>query len=556
MDINLQQLNDFEGFFQFKHNWAFKQFVNLKHKIMLLIYGNQAGKTGGAAYQYVLRILGLHPVPSKNVVYFECKNGHEYGPANFDPTLPCKECGCKVRQHKRGSRVFRFCSVTLPGQSSSLEVDGSVSEVKNTQYPEFRKWLPKSLIKKDITVRNPAIIVKDPYGGKDIIIEFISYNQSTASTAGVQRMSIWLDESPDISFYEEQLPRLLAENGDLIITYTPVDRSSWLFDELYDKASIIYRSKYICDYLSTPKLKVNPIEKQGSPYDIAVVMAATDDNPTLDTALIDALFRHIDDPDVVAIRRYGIFKQLSGRIFKDFEYATHAIPEDSLADGIPKDWTHAQGIDFHPQTPWAVAFMSMSPTNEVFVWGEWNPSPEKYTTKEISRHVATLGKGYKFRLSLIDPFAQATKKDNVTVLDDINEEFLQCKKEEICTTSFWQPWDTKGERGRDAIRERLKNSLEVKKPFNNKVVRNGRTVYLPTIWVMNNCKNVLKSMKNWRWEEWGNIGANANKDAKNKPEQKWSHFNMVLEAVFKEPAFKPSMTLHTSNQVADYYKIR
>lgn len=900
MGVDASQLNNFENFFRFKYNWVFKRFVSLKHKIILLIYGNQSGKTSSAAYQYVLRILGLHPVANKNVVYYECSNGHEYAPYKHKIGSPCEECAEPLKLHERQSRTFRFCSATLPGQSSTTEIDGGTSEVKNTQYPEFKKWLPPHLIKKDITVRNPALVIEDPYGGKDIVVEFVSYSQSVQSTAGVQRLSIWCvaegqrvlksdgtwvpieyieeddeliaeslggyskrqrvnkvekriykgekevfkvkcqkgiefettedhlimvpglgkskykqlkylsvgdwvtcklsniegkdtidekyikwlgfligdggtsdnrimfyqkdknklenlfaeekvywhknsdgvwraelkndkfkkflkdnniwgdtcsnkkvpdiifkqsnksistflrylfgtdgwcsghliryastskrlvqdisfllrrlkiqstiterefknnwskqywinitkasdvldfcdivgvfgkdtskvrheaerrykvrnekgkrhkyttkvkiksiesvgikkvydivmrrtrsplnnflisggvvvhncDESPDMGFYEEQLPRLLAENGDLIFTYTPVDRSSWLFDELYDKASVIYRSQYIIDFIGK---ETKAAEETDSPYDIAVIMAATDDNPTLKPEVIDALFNHIDDPDVIGIRRYGIFKQLSGRIFKDFDYGVHAISNELFPNGIPKDWVHARGIDYHPQTPWAFIMAAMSPTNEVFVWGEWNPSPEKYTTKEIANQVAIMGRLYKFRLSLIDPLAQATKKDHVTVLDDLNNAFLDLKREGIGRATIWQPWDTKGERGRDAIRERLKNSLTVKEPFNNKVVVNGRPTYLPTIWVFRECKQMLKSLKNWRWEEWANIGANTNKDAKNKPEQKWSHFNTALEAMFKEPYFRPAMTFRSEKQIADYYHRR
>ena len=80
------------------------------------------------------------------------------------------------------------------------------------------------------------MIIYDPFGGPDIIVEFVSYNQSVQAMAGVQRASIWCDEACSPDFYEEQLPRLIAEDGDIIFTYTPADRSSWLFDEFFDRA--------------------------------------------------------------------------------------------------------------------------------------------------------------------------------------------------------------------------------------------------------------------------------------------------------------------------------
>jgi len=554
-DKDVKQLNQFQGFLSFKHNWPFRKFVSCAHKIVLLIYGNQSGKTGGTAYNYVLRVLGQHPIAKKNVVYYECSNDHQYAPITLPEDNKCTECGEELKLHERSSRVFRFCSATLPGQSDTISESGESAEVKNTQYPEFKKWLPPFLIKKDITARHPSMIISDPFGGKDIIVEFVSYNQTTMSTAGVQRLSIWCDESPTMEFYNEQIPRLLAENGDMVFTYTPVDKSSWLFDEFYDKASDIYRSRYIVDYLSKLGEEVKDIEDTGNPYSIAVIMAATDDNPTLDSAVIDSMFDHIDDPDVVSIRRYGIFKQLSGRIFKDFDYSVHFIPTRKyFEDGVPDHWTHARGIDYHPQTNWAYGQIALSPTNEAFIYRELNPSPEKFTTKEMAKFIAEASGEQKFKLNKIDPYATAVKHDTRTILDDLNKEVKELEREGVGRGGYFSSWDTKGEKGRDAIRERLKNARACERPFNNKVIKDGLTTYLPTIWILDVCPISAKYMKNWRWQEWANKTALHTKVEKNMPEQKWSHFNMVWEAIFKESGFRPPVYYKHERVNADYFR--
>ena len=543
-EVEVKQLNDFASFLSFKINWVFNKFINCSEKIILLVYGNQGGKTGGTAYQYVLRILGMHPIAKKNILYFECKNNHAVAPIFLPENKICKECGEELKEHKRGSRIFRFCSETLPGQSANVNSEGLSAEVKNTQYPEFKKWLPHFLIKKEITARSFSMIIRDPYGGQDIIIEFVSYNQSVQSTAGTQRVSIWFDESPSFAFYEEQLPRLIAEDGDMIFTYTPVDRSSWLFDKFFEKAKIYYKSNKIIEYLKTQGQIANSIEVTSSPNSIVIIQAATDDNPTLKVEVIDSMFAHVDDQDVISIRRYGIFKQLSGRIFKEFDYNTHFIDKDKyFPDDIPYTWIHARGIDYHPQTNWACGMMALSPNNEAFVYGDWNPSPEKYTIREIARELAVRGKDYMFRLNLIDPLSEATKMDSISVRYALNESFKNLRKEEgIGTGGEWTCWDTKGERGRDAIRERLKNSKLCHKPFNNRVVKDGIVHYLPTLWILNNCKTTAEYIRNWRWEEWADATALHTKEAKNMPEQKWSHFCMVLEAIFKHSSFRTGIS--------------
>jgi hypothetical protein len=432
--------------------------------------------------------------------------------------------------------------------------------------------LPSFLLKKggDITARNPSMKVLDPndgmvfglnadgtpmeYIGGDIIVEFVSYNQSTQSTAGVQRLSIWEDEEAPLEFHNEQMPRLIAEDGDLIISLTPANYITWTYDEIFEKAKVYYRSQAICDFLSKEDDKVKQTEHTDSTKNIAVIQAATDDNPTLSKSVIEELLGDMDDPDVKAIRRYGIFRQVSGRIFKDFDYQTHVVEsERHFPDGIPHDWVHARGIDFHPQTPWANGFMSLSPENEAFIWADMNISPEKFTTREIARENAVMGKDYKFALNLIDPLSEATQKDTVTVLDDINRVFHELKREGIGCGGYWHTWDTKGEKGRDEIRMRLKNAKKVGVPFNNKVVEDGREKRLPTLWVFDTARTSSQWMKQWRWEEWANARDRSIKDQKNVPQQKYSHLNMVYEAIFKHPAFRPRISHYNNERQAPRY---
>jgi len=556
----VKELNECSGFVSFVPTWQAKKFLTCPQKTVGLFTGNQAMKTCTTAYAYVLRVLGRHPIPKKNIVYWECENrmkaklNDDYKPEylskhksldsatwNFmkaPKDSKCPECGAKTMIHHRDSRVMRFCSDSLPGESSNVNFEGVSAEVKNTQYPEFKKWLPPFLIKKDITHRRPTMIIKDIWGGNDIIVEFVSYNQSVQSTAGHQRVSIWLDEQPPPAFYEEQRPRLLKEDGDIIISCTPADRISYLYDEVFEKAAIYYRTKAICE-----RYKCEQIERTDSTADIAVIQAATDDNPVLSSDDISALLDEwADDPDKLDIRRYGIFKQVSGRIYKHFDWNTHVIPKDKyFPEGIPHEgWNHFRGVDYHEHVNWACGWMSISPQNEAFIWEEFNPSPESMITFDIAKEMCLKSKDYKFLLNLADPLANKTQSNTgMTVMEDMNRAFMMYKKEGVGTGGYWQGWDTKSTKGRDEMRKRVRNAVQCGKPFNNVVMKNGKKVFLPTIWVLDNCKITAKSMKNWRLEEWTNNAANAMKDKKEIPQQRYSHFNMVWECLYKHPAVRP-----------------
>ena len=499
-----QSLNEWSNFLSFVPTWDYKQFISRPEKIIAYFTGNQKGKTYGIVHSIILRILGKHPIKAKNMT----------------PDCPY--------------RIIRCCSERLP-----QDTDGGEGEVKNTQLPAFKRLLPPSLIKKDITARNTVLTIADPQGGPDIFIEFVSYNESVQAQAGVQRFLVWCDESAPKGFYEEQLPRLMAaeefgQGGDLLYSLTPAEHMGWEFDDIYEKADVYFRTDSIVKRIKARTgVDVERIEHTDRKNDIAVVLASSYDNPILSKKIVDSMLSKYDDEDTVDIRGYGIFKQVSGQIFKDFDLRIHRINEEQyFPDGLPQHWRHARMIDFHERVSWACTFVALSDKNELFIYDEFNPSPEKFVTHEIAKKLAMKSGEYKYDFNLIDPLATKVQcNTGLSVVDDLNRMFNEMKREGLGTGGYWRGWDTKSQRGRDLIKERLKNSRLVGKPFSN----NG----LPTIWFLDNCKQVIQSMKSWRWEEYGNRELLVTKDEKDKPQQKWSHFPMTLEAILKESGFKP-----------------
>jgi hypothetical protein len=515
-----KQLEDWAGFFSFIPTLPFKWLINCQSKTICVYTGNQFGKTDMLAMDVVLRIIGQHPVSWKNV----------------RPEDPI--------------RTFRFASETLPA------IGGDESGTKNTQYPAFKRRLPPSLVKKDITDKNKTMTIRSLSGGPDIFVEFVAYSQGVGAQAGVQRRMVWLDESASRSFFDEQVPRLMAADGDLIYTMTPEPGLiGWEFDELYERASC---------YLRTPKVlkrlrerlgeRHKAIEKTGGSEDLTVIMAATDDNPiypmlakkrseqvgkeiSAQEYINDKLRLFDADEDVTDARRYGLFRHLSGKIFKTYTPSVHLIDgEKYFETGIPHDWHHFRGIDFHTFNPWAVVWLSVSPQDEIFVWEEFAPDPGKTTSWESAKLVAARSGDYKYRLDLMDPLGKDKQPNTGTSpMEDMNVYATTFKREGLGTGAYWQSWDTKNERGMDEFRKRLANSLRVGKPFNNKNpnVGPGEAPWLPTIWILNRCKICNESLKNWRREEWLDRNSKLTKDEKDKPQQKHSHFPRTIECLLK-----------------------
>ncbi len=486
------------GLLSIKQTAHLKKLCTLEHKIIGVFAGNQGGKTLSAAAECVYRMLGLHPIEEKN----------------------------------RLAKNIRCLSSSLPTSSDAEDQD-------NTQYLELKKLLPPESIIKDITARSSSMVIASPTHGK-CYVEFKSTKQDLQDTGKVQRDHLWEDEEPSKGHRAESRRRLLTRGGTEIITLTPINGLSYLYDDVWVKKSYIWRSETIVDAMGLPK---EEHIKTGDP-NIACIQIATDDNPVMTKEDVDLNFAS-EDPDEISVRRYGVFKQIAGRVHKSYSHEIHYIDYNKyFPDGIPYSWTHARGIDYHEsRTPWSVGWMSASNDDEWFLWQEFHPAidgPNCMNTREIAKSIARKSGDYYYMTSLIDPLANKKQANtNMSVTDDLNRHFDDMRRDHgIGTPTMWVGWDTKSTKGRDEIQTRFKNAMKCKRPFNNRTTERGETKHLPTLWICNTCPKFNHSIKHWSYEEWATPQSRAMHDPKPKPSEKNSHDNMVLECLAKNDSFR------------------
>jgi hypothetical protein len=246
-----------------------------------------------------------------------------------------------------------------------------------------------------------------------------------------------------------------------------------------------------------------------------------------------------DDPDTVAMRRYGVFRQITGAVHKEFTWNVHVQPEGRWRPLISDSWKHARAIDYHMSVPWAIVWCALSPEDEMFVYEEMNPDPHSWTTLGICREMATKTADTKFTLNLIDKLATHKQVNtNTSCLEDINNIMAEMRRANLGTGGLFEQWDDRGTRGQDKIRERLINSKLCSRPFNNLQKVDGKEVRLPTLWILDNCRQTALSLKNWKMETWLDRDAIVTKDPKDKTESKYSHFNMCLECIVKDSRWR------------------
>jgi hypothetical protein len=526
-DLQGIDLSPYVGLLDFMDTAVYQTLLELRNRVILVVTGNRQGKTKSIVRAKVIApIMGTCPILEHNI-------------------RPEDKC-----------RVIRLGAELLPEDKDF--------EVKNTVYPQIKYQLPPQLIRKDITARSPVMTVLPRLGGKPAQLEFTSYGQTSQSQAGPERKSIIVDEVCPYEYYEESLPRLATTNGQFIAGATPVE-AGWMFTELYERARMYVRTPNVRRFiLKQYGQRVPQVERTDSTQDICVLQAASDDNPIFKvlvdqkkkdilegrlkkedfpyenvTEYLDSVFMY-DDPDTVAMRRYGIFRQITGAVHKEFQWSVHVIPgRKYFADGLPSSWKFARAIDYHQANNWAINWVALSPDDECFVWEEMDPSPLTWTTLGICKEMMDRSLDYEYRVNLIDKLASEKQViTNTSTTEDMNRIFRESGVLGYGKSTSWESWDDKTQKGTDKIRERLINSKICGKPFNNLQKVDGKEVRLPTLWIFDNCKETALSLKNWKKEEWLDRDSIVTKDPKDKFEQKWSHHNKALEAIFKDARFR------------------
>ena len=457
-----------------------------------IIKGNQGGGTRVAMSDAAMRLLGIHPVERRNVL----------------------------------QKPIRCISKCLPKSDEDEE---------NQQYVEFKTIFPPEYIKRDLTARAPHMIIRDPKGGSDNKIEFLSKKQEVDAFMSVQRAAYYQDEEIDKTKWDENVVRLLRYGGDITICLTPVMGLDWTYDVIWSSASVIYRSETISQKFNLPQ-----VEETGNDADIEVFQWATDDNPVMDVESIERLLQNAgiddEDEDDLAMRRYGVFRQVSGRIYKSFDPTVHVIPWDEYWNPrVFQHFWHYRIIDYHPTKPWFVSWVAVTPQHEWFVWNELRAFHDNVTTPDLRDKIkreSLLDEEDPYNRGVeIDPLANVKQANTgFSVFEDLSRGPHGLRG---CRPAITTSKDQQGnEHGRMNIRRRLNNSLNIGRPFANESKMNqpeARFEYhLPTIWFFDTCKGHVEHFKKWRTVDFKQEHVKATRDAK-RPAQKWSDYCRNLE---------------------------
>ncbi len=486
----------YEGLFSFQRTEVSDLLRRLNASVIAIFAGNRAGKTSSVAEHYVERVLGLHRVPKKNIL----------------------------------AKKIRCMSSSLPEGNDPTMQD-------NAQYIELKKYIPYEQIEKDITARSQSMSVRRPLGlsSPKTVFEFRSSKQELQDLGKINLSSVWHDEETPEDKRTECQMRLIQEGGDELFSITATNPFSYCYDKVFRRSAYIYRTKTVSEYTGLPQE-----ERHNTGASIASIFMSTWDNPTLPKEEITRMMSEMD-PAEIPLRIYGVFTQITGRVHKTYDSSICFIPfKKYFPDGIPLNWIHARGIDYHEsRIPWSVGWLSVSKNDEAFLWKEFHPAidgPNAFNTYDISKHIARNSGNYYYTVNLIDPLANKKQANTLfSTTDDLNRHFDQLRREEgLGTPCYWQGWDTKGTGGRDQVATRFKNAVRCGRPFNNTIRDRGTVKRLPTLWICDTAPKFHRSIMDWSYGEYVAASTRAVNDPKPIPQPKNSHDPILVECLFKD----------------------
>lgn len=334
--------------------------------------------------------------------------------------------------------------------------------------PEIARWMPPSELIGGSWERS--------YNGQTHLLtlengstlEFLTYEQRLDQHAGTSRDLIWFDEEPPKSIFNENMARLIDVGGSWILTMTPVEGMTWVYDDIYCMAGI------------------DP--------NIAVFEVAMDQNVYINQAEIDMYLAGMSDEEKLA-RRYGRFVQLGGTVYGEHFKASNIIPSiinSEHWDTYRTKWGHVLAMDHGFNNPTCWLWACIDKDDRIIVYDEY------YVEKQIISYHAS---------AVLD----RTRELGITPGYYVGDPSIR-NTDPITGTSIQL--------------EYIENGIAIV-PGNNDVAaginRVARMFHTDMLFVTRNCEKLLWEVPRYRWSRYASKKIAENRNAKDVPVKKDDH---------------------------------
>lgn len=296
-------------------------------------------------------------------------------------------------------------------------------------------------------------------------IEFMSYDQPVTKAQGVARDLVRFDEKPPKDHFDEAKMRCMDRNGRIILTMTPVDGRTWVYDEIAQRAD---------------------------GQTISVFFFDTTRNPYLDQEAVAEIINGLSEEER-EIRLKGQFIPKTGRIWP-FDRGLHVKPRSHL----PEDGTDWTALDVHTRTESAVLWARADREGNLWCFDYFY---EKAPLKLVADAFKLANKEHDRDpyLNVIDH--NANTKDHITLNGDTIRRILH-REHGVYTRLAKKAVDP----GIKAVEE-LMGLDEV--------------YHKPRVFFTDNMTEPIAQIEGYVWDDWKK---RTDKDPKEKPLKRYDHF--------------------------------
>lgn len=232
--------------------------------------------------------------------------------------------------------------------------------VETIHVPIFRQWCPKDQLvgnSLDKALNREFGILTFKNGST---IQFMTQKMEREAFQGAALSRVHFDEEPlwdhGQGIFGECMQRLVDTNGDIILTFTPLNGMTWVYDKFYLPWSSQQPDR------EAAQNGYAQISFEGHEFPLYLETVDQDDNPTLDPEGKAAALAMAATDEERLSRKSGRFVSFAGRVFDDFSRSKHVVPDQEVIHRLhsPDTLFTIGGLD--------PGFRQMAGV----VWGAWD----------------------------------------------------------------------------------------------------------------------------------------------------------------------------------------
>lgn len=178
--------------------------------------------------------------------------------------------------------------------------------------PAFNEWCPKSWLIYFHSSHHWADIRR--VDGRKCRIWFLSYDMDRTKWQGAAVGKVWLDEEPPEDIVNESLARILTTNGDMMLTFAPIEGPGWWYDRIWMPAT---RGEGSWKAFTMPMAERDDTK----PYGVGKSLV-----PHISTEAAQEFASQYPDDAERAARVFGEPVSRTGLVYKGYRAEVHKIP--------------------------------------------------------------------------------------------------------------------------------------------------------------------------------------------------------------------------------------